>query len=126
LIFGRLDGVPLLGLPGNPVSAGVTSAIFLRDAMAVMLGLGAGDAPEFAVLGVDLAANDRRQDYLRATLSVDDEGNRTAHPFEGQDSSMLARLAQADCLVVRPPEAPPAKAGERVEIIPLRKGMVTF
>jgi len=126
LIFGRLDGVPLLGLPGNPVSAGVTSAIFLREAMAAMLGLEADDASEFAVLGVDLPANDSRQDYLRAKLSVDREGNRTAHPFEGQDSSMLARLARADCLIVRPPEAPAAKAGERVEIIPLRRGMITF
>ncbi|MGH6952715.1 MAG: hypothetical protein ACREGL_00915 [Alphaproteobacteria bacterium] len=42
-----------------------------------------------------------------------------ARPFGKQDSSMIALLAKADCLVVRRPFAPPAKAGERVEIIPL-------
>ena len=127
LIFGQLGGVPVLGLPGNPVSAGVTSAIFLRAAMAVMLGLDENStAPSTAPLGRDLEANDFRQDYLRATLSRDSDGNLVATPFERQDSAMMARLADADCLVVRPPEALAAKAGERVEIVPLGGGMVAF
>ncbi|MBC8338975.1 MAG: molybdopterin molybdotransferase MoeA [Rhodospirillales bacterium] len=127
LIFGQLGGVPVLGLPGNPVSAGVTSAIFLRAAMAVMLGLDENStAPSTALLGRDLEANDFRQDYLRATLSRDSDGNLVATPFERQDSAMMARLADADCLVVRPPEALAAKAGERVEIVPLGGGMVAF
>ena len=49
-----------------------------------------------------------------------------ATPFERQDSAMMARLARADCLVVRPPEAPAAKAGERVEIIALGAGVVAL
>ncbi|MBT3305555.1 MAG: molybdopterin molybdotransferase MoeA [Alphaproteobacteria bacterium] len=127
LIFGRLGDVPVLGLPGNPVSAGVTSAIFLKAAMAVMLGMDETDrATQTALLGRDLDANDFRQDYLRSTLSTDADGNMVATPFERQDSSMMARLANADCLVVRPPNAPAISAGERVEIISLGSGMVAF
>jgi len=127
LIFGRLGDVPVLGLPGNPVSAGVTSAIFLKAAMAVMLGLDDHDAaPATALLGRDLEANDFRQDYLRAVLSTDAYGNLVATPFKRQDSAMMERLAKADCLVVRPPEAAAAAKGERVEIIALGGGMVAF
>lgn len=120
LIFGSLNGIPVLGLPGNPVSAGVTSVIFLKAAIAEMLGIGNGDAgPRTALLGRDLEENDHRQDYLRAKLSHDKDGHLVATPFEGQDSSMMARLAEADCLLVRPPNAPAAKKGEAAEIIPL-------
>jgi molybdopterin molybdotransferase len=123
LLFGRVGETPVLGLPGNPVSALVCATLFLRPAMGVMLGQGeAGTANETAVLGADLPANDRRQDYLRARVSVDSAGRRCAIPFPRQDSSMLATLAHADCLIVRAPEAAPAKAGEIVEIVPLSGG----
>lgn len=125
LIFGRLGDIPVLGLPGNPVSAGVTSVIFLKPAIDVMLGIPKDNAPApTALLGRALDKNDRRQDYLRAKLSRDQDGNLVATPFERQDSGMMARLAAADCLVVRPPQAPAAKAGERVEIMMLGDGGV--
>ncbi|MBT3360012.1 MAG: molybdopterin molybdotransferase MoeA [Rhodospirillales bacterium] len=120
LIFGQLGRVPVLGLPGNPVSAGVTAVIFLRPAMNIMLGTAQDEGPaETALLGCDVAANDQRQDYLRATLSIDGNGQRIATPFDAQDSAMMARFAAADCLVIRPPHATPVKAGDMVEIIPL-------
>ena len=120
LLFGRLDGLPVLGLPGNPVSALVCAIVFLEPAIAAMLGLSEpAGPPASALLGADLGDNDARQDYLRARLSFDAEGNRIATPFGRQDSAMLSHLAHADCLVVRPPHAPAAKAGTRVEIIPL-------
>ena len=127
LIFGRLGDTPVLGLPGNPVSVGVTSLLFLRPAMGVMLGLAAEEDPvPTVILGRDLEENDKREDYLRARLSHDSEGNLVATPFDKQDSSMLALFAEADCLVVRPPFAPPAKAGERVRYIPLRAGVISI
>lgn len=127
LIFGRLGETPMLGLPGNPVSAGVCSVIFLKPAMEVMLGIDRRDGPApTALLGRDLGANDKREDYLRATLSVETDGQLVATPFDKQDSSMMAFLAQADCLVVRPPFAPPAKKGERVRIVPLRHGLLSI
>ena len=120
LIFGQISGIPMLGLPGNPVSAGVTAALFLRPAINKMMGLGdSSHRTETAILGRDLDSNDKRQDYLRSTLDIDANGALTAIPFDRQDSSMLARFAQAQCLVVRVPFAEPISAGERVEIIKL-------
>jgi molybdopterin molybdotransferase len=117
LMFGRLGDLPMLGLPGNPVSTFVCALLFLRPAIALLLGQEAVPARETARLAVPLGVNDRRQDYLRATLAIGADGVREVTPFAKQDSSMLSLLAQADCLVVRPPHAPPAPAGEEVEIV---------
>jgi molybdopterin molybdotransferase len=127
LMFGKAGPTPLLGLPGNPVSALVCGVLFLRPAIGRMLGLAAQEQPqETAVLGADLGPNDRRQDYLRATLSIDGQGRRCAQPYQRQDSSMLATLAYADCLIVRPPLAPAARAGELVEIVPLAGSLLSI
>jgi molybdopterin molybdotransferase len=123
LMFGHLGEIPLLGLPGNPVSSLVCALLYLRPAIDVMLGRSPEARPsETAVLGAALNANDRRQDYMRARLSFDAQGRRVATAFERQDSSMFATLAHADCLIVRPPLAPPAAAGETVEIVPFSAG----
>ena len=47
------------------------------------------------------------------------DGSPVATPFPTQDSSMLVPLAAADCLVVRAPHAPAARAGERCDFIQL-------
>ncbi|HJS33509.1 MAG TPA: gephyrin-like molybdotransferase Glp [Alphaproteobacteria bacterium] len=118
LMFGHIGPTAVLGLPGNPVSSLVCALIFLEPALAMMLGRADIDGQDAtATLGADLPANDRRQDYLRATLSRDAAGRLVATPFPKQDSSMLSLLAKADCLVLRPPHAPAAKAGASVEII---------
>lgn len=121
LMFGNINGTPMLGLPGNPVSSLVCGLIFLVPAIRAMLGLANPQqhARLRAVLGCALEANDRREDYLRARLTRNGEDNLVATPFAKQDSSMLSLLAQSECLVVRPPCAPSAGAGETVEIIPL-------
>jgi molybdopterin molybdotransferase len=123
LMFGRMGEIPLLGLPGNPVSSLVCAVLYLGPAIDAMLGRAPEDRPaETAVLGVALGANDWRQDYLRARLTFDSQGRRVATAFDRQDSSMFATLAHADCLIVRPPEAPPAGAGDTVPIVPLAGG----
>jgi molybdopterin molybdotransferase len=123
LLFGRIGGTAILGLPGNPVSSLVCAVIFLRPAIDAMLGRRAEERPlETAVLGVDLGDNDHRQDYLRARLTFDAEGRRVAVPFGRQDSAMLSALAHADCLIVRPPRAPAEAAGATVAILPLTGG----
>jgi molybdopterin molybdotransferase len=68
---------------------------------------------------VDWGANDIRQDYLRAALAIDAEGALIATPFTSQDSSLIHVLAQAQCLVIRPPHAPAVKRGEACRIIRL-------
>ena len=120
LIWGRLGHTPMLGLPGNPVSALVCSVLFLTPAIAVLSGLPAR-APDTtrAVLGAPLGANDRRADYLRATLTTDQDGQLVATAFPTQDSSMLATLARADALILRAPHAPALEAGAAVDVIRL-------
>lgn len=123
LMFGRLGSVPMLGFPGNPVSSTVCGVLFLKPALARMLGTGETEPVfETATLGVDLGENDRREDYLRATLSRDGD-TLVVTPFPKQDSSMFSRLAASDCLVVRPPHTPAAKAGDPVAFVRLGTGM---
>jgi molybdopterin molybdotransferase len=120
LLFGKLGRMAVLGLPGNPVSSLVCALVFLRPALAALLGRserGAEARP--ARLGRDLPENDGRQDYLRSELSTDAEGRLTATPFARQDSAMLSLLARAGCLVIRPPRAPAARAGEAVPVLRL-------
>ncbi|MCY4498870.1 MAG: molybdopterin molybdenumtransferase MoeA, partial [Rhodospirillaceae bacterium] len=69
--------------------------------------------------GCGVAGTDRGEDYLRASLARAESGELVATPFEIQDSSMLSRLAHADCLIVRAPHAPAAAKGTPVDIIPL-------
>lgn len=120
LIWGRLGATPVLGLPGNPVSALVCGVQFLLPALAVLLGLPAAAPRSIAVrAGASLAANDRRFDHLRATLAPGEDGVPVATPFPMQDSSMLATLARADALILRAPHAAPLPAGEMAAAIPL-------
>jgi molybdopterin molybdotransferase len=117
LMFGRMDGVRVLGLPGNPVSAMVCGMLYLRPLLRALCGLEADTPPMAAELGRDLPANDRRQDYLRATLVDRDGRTPLAKPFDLQDSAMLRSLAMADALIVRAPHAPSAKAGDIVPVL---------
>jgi molybdopterin molybdotransferase len=116
LIFGRLGATPLLGLPGNPVSSLVCAMLFLQPAIATLLGTPSSDNRMTGRLLTDLNSNDSRQDYLRARLDRRN-GEQFVEPFAVQDSSMLSLFARADALIVRPPHAPAAKAGDRVSIL---------
>jgi len=120
LMFGRLGAVPVLGLPGNPVSAMVGAILFLLPALGRMSGL-SGDPPPAtpARLGAPLRANDHRADFLRARLGRDSDGGLVATAFERQDSAMLRVLAEADALILRAPHAPALEAGAMVEVIRL-------
>src|SRR5215471_14812958 len=118
LIFGRLGTTPVLGLPGNPVSTLVCAILFVQPALAALQGTGHGLASAKARLGRALAANDLRQDYIRASLEVRD-GEPCVEPFAVQDSSMLSILAKSDCLIVRKPKAPALGIGDYVEILRL-------
>ncbi|MGJ3258767.1 MAG: molybdopterin molybdotransferase MoeA [Rhodospirillales bacterium] len=126
LIFGRIKETYLLGLPGNPVSTGVTSAIFLKAAVEGMLGMTPQPLYQAARLGRDLKSNGKRLDFMRAKLETSDSDLPTATPFERQDSSMMALFADADCLVMREIGAPAAKAGDIVKVVPLGFSLFRF
>jgi molybdopterin molybdotransferase len=120
LLFGRLGAVPVLGLPGNPVSALVCSALFLMPALSRLSGLPAAPPPTSqAIVGTALRANDHRADHLRATVSTDSHGRIVATPFQVQDSAMLRLLALADALILRAPHAPAQPEGTEVSVIRL-------
>jgi molybdopterin molybdotransferase len=120
LMHGRLGGMHVLGLPGNPVSSYVCAVLFLVPLIRKLTGRSDLEADtERAVLGRDLAENDERADYMRATLTRQPDGTQVATPFPLQDSSTMGRLAQADCLVVREPHAPAARSGTPCRIVKL-------
>jgi molybdopterin molybdotransferase len=118
LIFGRLGKTPLLGLPGNPVSTLVCALLFLKPAIAALLGTEFREETIRARLSGTLKQNDTRQDYIRAQLSLKD-GTYWAEPFAVQDSSMLSTFARSDGLIVRAPHAPAVAQGEAVDVLPL-------
>jgi molybdopterin molybdotransferase len=127
LMVGRFKGTPMLGLPGNPVSSLVCGLLFLKPAIEALLGIDRATEPQAtARLVVPLAANDRRQDYLRAQTRYGSDGKLEVVPFTHQDSSMLSLLAQADCLVIRPPLAPAAQPDIDVPILPFATGLASI
>ena len=119
LMFGHLHGTPVLGLPGNPVSAMVCAMLFLAPLLKAMIGLPPEIEAVPAQLGRDLPANDARQDYMRAELVRRPDGSLVATPFATQDSAVLSGLVRAGCLVVRPPHAAAAAAGDPVTVLPI-------
>jgi molybdopterin molybdotransferase len=121
LIFGQLQEVPFIGLPGNPVSALVCGYLFLRAAIEKLQGRRAVHPPMLpVVLTQDMPANDSRRAYVRATLSVDANGRWAATPVNQQDSSMLSALSASHCLIMREIGAQPAKTGDILPAILLR------
>jgi molybdopterin molybdotransferase len=120
MISGSVAGLPVLGLPGNPVSAFVCGVLFLVPAIERLLGM-AGHAPRTvpARAGAAMRENDRRADHLRASLEGGASGALVATPFPRQDSGMLSLLTRADCLIVRAPHAGAIAVGEPVAVIPL-------
>ena len=102
LMFGRLGALRVLGLPGNPVSSLICSRIFLVPLIRALLGQPSDEEhPSHARLAVPLEANGPRQHYMRATSRPGADGLALVTPVRSQDSSLLAPLAEADCLLLR-------------------------
>lgn len=114
LMAGRLRGVPMLGLPGNPVSSIVCGHLFLLPMLRAMLGETAAPPTARATLAVDLPANGPRAHYMRARM----DGAAIA-PFDRQDSALISILTQADALLIRPVSDGPVQAGTDVDYIPI-------
>jgi len=120
LLFGRMGNQRVLGVPGNPVSALICAHVFLVPMLGKLLGL-TDEKPHKpdAVLGEALPANGVREHYMRALSEWRADGARIVTPLPSQDSSLMAAFARADCLIVRPPNAPVLPRGARVRIVPL-------
>ena len=116
---GRLGETPMLGLPGNPVSAMVCGRLFLAPAVEALSGMPPSPAKTMtATLGCDLGGNGPREHYMRARVEAQD-GVLLCTPFDSQDSSRLSLLSQSNALAIRPVAAPAAKAGEPISVMML-------
>ncbi len=118
LIFGRLGGKPMIGLPGNPVSAFVCATLFALPAIDAFQGANdIGPRQSLAVLDGDLPENGARQAYLRASLSAGDDGALRVSHLPNQDSAALSSLATADAFIIRAVDAAAVSAGESVPVL---------
>lgn len=119
LMAGMMRGAPMLGLPGNPVSAIVCAHLFVLPLVRAMLGDPAPVLPlRQARLGSDVDATGPRTHYMRASLTMSPDGP-VVTPFTRQDSALLGVLAEADALLVRPLGDGPRRAGDLAEYLPL-------
>ena len=117
LMAGTVRGVPMVGLPGNPVSSMVLGHLLLRPAMDVMQGLPAAALPRrTAKLGDAIPKNGPREHYMRARLEETEDG-LIAFPFPNQDSSLLSVLAASNGLVVHPAGAEAMTPGDKIDAI---------
>jgi molybdopterin molybdotransferase len=119
MMHGRLGAMQVLGVPGNPVSSYVCAFLFLVPLIRRLAGRDDIERKRVpARLGCDLKANDEREDYMRATLTQGPDGP-VATPLPDQDSSLMAPLSAASCLLIRAPHAPAAAAGSPCVILKL-------
>jgi molybdopterin molybdotransferase len=117
LAFGVVDGVPLLGLPGNPVAAMISTELFARPALLKMQGFTDWSHPAvLARLPAPIARKDGRRHYLRVRLRETDAGYEATLTGE-QGSGILNSLVQADGLAVIPEETDHLPAGAEVRVI---------
>jgi molybdopterin molybdotransferase len=117
LAFGAIGGCPVVGLPGNPVSALVTFELFVRPLLRAMVGLqGDGRLHLPATLAERIPKDPARRAYLRVALQR--EGDRlVARTAGGQASSQLRPLAAANGLLVVPEGEPAGEAGQTYDAL---------
>ncbi|AVA21621.1 molybdopterin molybdotransferase MoeA [Rhizobium sp. LEGMi198b] len=125
LMVGSLGETHVLGLPGNPVSSLVCGLLFLEPLIRKLALLPPVKREAMARTTVTLAANDQRQDYIRATLTKSADGGWLVEPFSKQDSSMMKVFSRSDCLIIRPPRTPELVAGSPCPVLLLRPELMS-
>ena len=117
LLAGELASCPLIGLPGNPVSAMVCSQLMVKPLINKMLGIDSEFSTKVqARLTKPLPKNGAREQFIRGTISIS-KNELMVSPLDRQDSSLLSELRKADVLIVRPQNDPSLSTNELVDII---------
>jgi molybdopterin molybdotransferase len=120
LMAGRLRGVPMLGLPGNPVSAVVCGHLFLLPLLRALQGDPApAPVTARARLAQDTGPTGPRSHYMRALVTPGGDDLPLIRPFTDQDSALLGVLSSANALLIRPLGDGARKAGEVVDFLPI-------
>ena len=119
--FGVLDGTPVFGLPGNPVSSLISFELLARPALRRMMGHGHVARPSLVgVTDGDLRRqSDGKVHFVRVTGAFADDGRYHVRPVSAQGSHQLAATALADALVVLP-DGDGVPAGTDVAVVMLR------
>ncbi|MEQ1548635.1 MAG: gephyrin-like molybdotransferase Glp [Chakrabartia sp.] len=113
VMAGKVGKTLVLGIPGNPVSAFVTSLLFLRPAICTFGGAtNPLPARVTAILDGTLPSTGPRTDHIRGYVQ-----NGHVKAIGMDDSAILVGLAQSNALIVRPGNSAPVKSGDTVEII---------
>lgn len=113
-VYGKIDGKPIFGLPGNPVSSLVVYELFVRPALLKMAGHSVLLRPTFkAVLEADVTNKDGRVNFMRAILT-EQNGEYTVKTTGPQGSGILHSLVLANGLITIPSGAS-FSAGETVD-----------
>jgi molybdopterin molybdotransferase len=116
LAFGRISGVPVLGLPGNPVSVMVSFEVFVRPAIWKMLGRTDLARPALqATLMDEIVHKDERRHYVRVRVTERD-GEIRAYLTGGQGSGILSSMVKANALAIIPEDWNHAPAGSQVQV----------
>jgi molybdopterin molybdotransferase len=119
--FGRLEGVPIFGLPGNPVSSLVSFELLARPALRRMMGH--RRVTRRSVVAIADTALDRHPDgkvhFTRVTGDFADDGRYHVRPVGSQGSHQLAATALADAMAIVP-DGPGVPAGAEVAVLLLR------
>ncbi len=120
LAFGTLDGVPWIGLSGNPVSAMITFEIFVRPVIRKMLGYRTLFRNTVSVkLGSSINLAAPLMHFLRATVTIDGNGDSLAELAGSQSSSVITAMARANALLILPGDRLQLEAGETHRALPL-------
>ena len=118
--FGRLYGVPWLGLPGNPVSALVTFELFGRPLLRTLAGSARPHRRTVqVVLDEEIVLRAPLTHFLRCVLHDQADGSLHARLTGAQSSGMLTSMSAADALLIVPPEPSTMTAGTTLRAIPL-------
>ncbi|MCU7936108.1 MAG: molybdopterin molybdotransferase MoeA [Candidatus Thiodiazotropha sp. (ex Dulcina madagascariensis)] len=124
LAYGRIGDTPFLGAPGNPVSLFVTFAVFARPFILRMQGVDQGVTPTplKALAGFEKPATDKRREYARGRLELDEQGRAVVRLYPNRSSGVLSSVVWANGLAVLPPLTEIAP-GDRVDFIPFSELM---
>jgi molybdopterin molybdotransferase len=114
LAFGRYEGVPYLGLPGNPVSAMVSFERFARPAILRMAGHSQLARPQVNAIVSEKIASDGRESYLRAVVTRDATGRYWATTTGSQGSHIMTSLVKANALLIVPESVREVAAGDEL------------
>ncbi|MCU7798345.1 MAG: molybdopterin molybdotransferase MoeA [Candidatus Thiodiazotropha sp. (ex Myrtea spinifera)] len=124
IAFGQVDGTPFFGAPGNPVSLFTTFTIFARPFILRLQGMEEGYMPMAfkAIAAFEKAGTDKRREYARAKMEMDEQGRAVVKLYANRSSGVLSSVAWANGLAVLPAMTAISQ-GDAIEFIPFSELM---